>query len=190
MSLANLVKTRATRVLGIDCSTKSLGFAVFDRETPVHCGEVFFEGASIYERLADAHEKVPALVQTGLLRADYVGFEGAIMAGNNAQVGLRLAYVYGAVMAGLMKSGMEVVTVAPLTWQTFIGNPNLKKFEKDLIRANTPGKSDSWYKNANREFRKQRTLEFAKNHFDIPTNSDNVGDAVGIAWYTVKQLTN
>lgn len=189
MSLAELKKKKAIRVLGIDCSTKSLAYAVFDRKKPIHCGEVFFEGANLWERLADAHKKVPALVEAGILKADFIGFEGAIMTGNNAKTGLSLAYVYGACLAALMEAGMEVVTIQPLTWQSFIGNPNLKKAEKELIRAQNPGKSESWYKNAGREFRKQRTLKFSKEFFDIDTNSDNVGDAVAIGWYTVNELT-
>lgn len=189
MGLGSLSKREAHRVLGIDCSTHSLAYAVFDRKEPVHCGEVTFEGADLYARLADAHRKVPAMVANGLLRADFVAFEGAIMAGNNAQVGLSLAYVYGACMGGLMDAGMEVIKVSPLTWQTYIGNPNLKTAEKAALRDEHPGKSDSWYKNAGRELRKQRTLEFSRQFFKIDSSSDNVGDAVALAWYAVNQLT-
>lgn len=189
MKLADLAKTPATRVMGIDCSTHSLAFAIFDKEKPVRCGEIMFEGATLYERLHDAHSKVPQLVKAGILRADYVAFEGAIMVNNNVQTGIHLAYVYGNVMGALMHDGMQVVNVGPITWQSYIGNPNLKAFEKAAIRAATPGKSDNWYKNAGREFRKQRTLKFSKQFFDIHTGSDNVGDAVGIAYYGVHNLT-
>jgi hypothetical protein len=37
--------------------------------------------------------------------------------------------------------------------------------------------------------RKQRTLDIARKHFKIPSNSDNVGDAVGLALYCTKTLT-
>jgi Holliday junction resolvasome RuvABC endonuclease subunit len=189
MTLAALAKTRAAVVMGIDCSTRSLAFSVFDRTTPLRCGEIFFDGGNLYERLNDAHNKVPAMVEEGLLRADFVAIEGAIAVGNNVQTAIHLAYVYGAVMGGLMKEGMEVVKVNPLTWQSYIGNPNLKTAEKEAIKKANPGKSASWYKNAGREFRKQRTLEFARKFFEIPGDSDNVGDSVGIAWYAVNQLT-
>lgn len=189
MKLASLKKTPAARVLGIDCSTKTLAFAVFENGKPVRCGEIFFEGSDLYSRLAWIHDRVPALVQSGLLQADYVAFEGAILVGNNAKVGISLAYVYGAVMGGLMGQGMKVVNVPPLTWQTYIGNPNLKKAEKDAIKSEFPDKTGSWYQNHGREMRKQRTLEFSRQFFKIETGSDNVGDAVGIAWYAVKNLT-
>lgn len=187
--LAALSKVQASRVMGIDCSTYSLGFAIFDRDKPLRCGEIFFEGSNLYERLNDAHHKVPALVKDGLLVADFVAIEGAIAVGNNVQTAISLAYVYGAVMGGLMDGGMQVVKVSPLTWQSYIGNPNLKKAEKDAIIAATPGKSKSWYQSAGREFRKQRTLKFARDYFEIESGSDNVGDAVGIAYYAVNALT-
>lgn len=174
-----------TRVLGIDCSTKSFAWAIFEDKNPVNAGEVFFAGNTVFERLKEAHEIIPELMDIGVLDFDYVVMEGAILVGNNSKTGISLAYVYGAVMGGLMKNGIKVRTVNPLTWQSYIGNPNLKKFEKDAIRAANPNKSESWYKNANREFRKQRSLKFAKQFFEIPTDSDNIGDAVGVAWYAV-----
>lgn len=189
MTLANLAKVRAISVMGIDCSTHSLAFSVFDRTRPVRCGEITFEGANLFERLNDAHNKVPAMVEEGLLRADFVAIEGAIAVGNNVQTAIHLAYVYGAVMGGLMREGMEVVKVNPLTWQSYIGNPNLTPTERKAIVAEFPGKSKSWYQNHGRQIRKGRTLEFAKKFFEIPGDSDNVGDSVGIAWYAVNQLT-
>jgi hypothetical protein len=174
--------------MGIDCSTHTLAFAIFDDGKPVRCGELKFEGSNLYERLHDAHNKIPQLVKAGILQADYVCFEGAIQVGNNVGTGISLAYMYGVCMGALIHGGMEVVNVGPITWQTYIGNPNLKAAEKAAIRAANPGKSDNWYRNAGREFRKQRTLKFAKQYFDIHTNSDNVGDAVGIAYYAVKTV--
>ncbi len=189
MSLANLRKTRASKVLGIDCSTKTLAYALFENGKPVHCGEIFFEGATMYERLAWIHARVPALVKVGLLKADYVAFEGAILVGNNAKVGIYLAYVYGAVMGALMSEGITVINVPPLTWQSYIGNSNLKKAEKDAIKMAYPGKSASWYQNTGREMRKRRTLDFSKQFFSIPGDSDNVGDAVAIAYWATKNMT-
>ena len=186
--LGELSKPRAGKVLGIDCSTKTLAFSVFDDKKPLHCGEVFFRGNNLYERLAWIHDRVPALVDIGLLQADYVAFEGAILVGDNARVGISLAYVYGAVMGALMQSGLHVENVNPLTWQSAIGNPNLNKSEKEAIKKEFPGKSASWYKNKGREIRKQRTLDFSKKFFDIDSGSDNVGDAVAIGWYAANNL--
>lgn len=188
MNLTDLTKKSAKRVIGIDCSTNSLAYAIFEDGEPVTCGELFFVGADVYERLNDARRKTQALVDTGVLVGDYVGMEAAI-AGKSSAVTIKLSYVYGAVLSVLMQNKMQVETVYPITWQTYIGNPNLKREEKEQLRIDNPGRKASWYQNEGRKLRKARTLDFARNYFQIPTNSDNVGDAVGIAYYTSKELT-
>lgn len=188
MDYSALTKRKAGRVIGIDCSTQSLAYAVFENGKPIICGEVFFKGADVYERLNDARRKTQALVDTGILVGDYVGFEAAI-AGKSGAVTIKLSYVYGAVLSVLMQNKMQVTTVAPVTWQSFIGNPLLKKAEKEQLRLDFPGQKASWYLAKGRSIRKQRTLDFARRYFSIPTDSDNVGDAVGIAAYTNEELT-
>lgn len=186
--LSDLKKTKANRVIGIDCSTNSLAFAIFENGKPVSCGEVMFNGANLFERLNDARQKTQALVDQGILVGDYIGIESAVMINNRAVV-IKLAYVYGAVMGVLMQNKMRVEEVKPLSWQSAIGNPILKKVEKDQLKVDYPGKSTTWYSNKGREIRKQRTLDFARQYFQIDSNSDNVGDAVGIAWYVDNHLT-
>lgn len=175
-------------MIGIDCSTQSLAYAIFNNGKAESCGEVFFNGSDIYERLNDARRKTQALVDAGILVGDYVGMEAAI-GGKSPQVTIKLSYVYGAVLSVLMQNKMDVVTVAPITWQTYIGNPNLKKHEKEQLRADNPDRKDSWYQNQGRLLRKGRTLDFARQYFTIASDSDNVGDAVGIAYYTNENLT-
>lgn len=185
MKLADLAKVRASRVIGIDCSTNSLAFAIFDEDTPVMCGEYQFEGASVMERLSDAKRKTKALVEAGVLKGDYVAIESAIMV-RNVQTAIDLAYVYGAVLGEIGEGTKNVEKVAPISWQSGIGVPNLKKHEKEAIQNEFPGKSKSWYQNKGRQIRKERILQVARSYFDIHTNSDNIGDAVGIALYVGK----
>lgn len=188
MGIGSLVKKKATRVIGIDASTNSLAYAIFDNDNPIECGEIMFKGATVFERLKDAKVKTRALVDSGKLKADYIAIESAIMV-RNIQTAIDLAYVYGAIIGELMQNNPEVHKVAPITWQSGIGNPNLKKAEKDQIIADFPGKSKSWYLAKGREIRKQRTLTIARQHFSIPNGSDNVGDAVGLAIYGSQTLT-
>ena len=189
MSIGNkLTKVKAKRVCGIDASTNSLAFAVFEDDKPVHCGEVKFNGSTVFERLQDAKRKTNALVKAGVLTGDYVVIESAIMV-RNIQTAIDLAYVYGAILGELGASAGKLEKVAPISWQSGIGNPNLKKHEKDAIKTEFPGKSASWYQNKGRQIRKQRTLDIARQYFDIPSNSDNIGDAVGLALYVSKTLT-
>lgn len=188
MGIGALTRVKAKRVCGIDASTNSLAFAIFEGETPITCGEVTFNGSTVAERLKDAKRKTKALVESGVLKADYIAIESAIMV-RNIQVAIDLAYVYGAILGELMEDNMEVHKVAPISWQSGIGNPNLKKAEKDAIQRDFPGKSKTWYQNKGRQIRKQRTLEIARNFFSIDDGSDNVGDAVGIALFVSRSLT-
>jgi Holliday junction resolvasome RuvABC endonuclease subunit len=188
MGIGSLTKVKAKRVIGIDCSTNSLAFAVFEGETPIKCGEVFFKGKTVFERLSDAKAITKGLVENGTLQADYIAIESAIMV-RNIQTAIDLAYVYGAVIGELMASNPEVHKVAPISWQSGIGNPNLKKAEKDQLQRDYPGKSKTWYSNEGRKMRKARTLSIAKEFFTIPGDSDNVGDAVGLALFTSRVLT-
>lgn len=188
MGLGNLTKKQAKRVIGIDASTNSLAFAVFEDGKPVKCGEVFFTGATVFERLNDAKKKTAALVKSGVLKGDYVAIEAAIMV-RNIETAIDLAYVYGAIIGELMVFNPEVHKIYPISWQSGIGNPNLKKAEKDALIKDNPGKSKTWYQNKGREIRKQRTLDIARKHFAIPSDSDNVGDAVGLALFCNEVLT-
>lgn len=183
-----LAKKKASRVIGLDLSTKSLAFAIFEDERPVKCGEIKFSGSTVFDRLKDARNKVRKLVESGQFDADYIAIESAIMV-RNIQTAIDLAYVYGTILGELSDATPNLEKVAPITWQSAIGNPNLKKAEKDAIQREFPGKSKSWYSNKGREIRKQRTLGIAREFFEIADGSDNVGDAVGIALFVSRHLT-
>ena len=58
-SIAKLAKPRANRILGIDSSTTSLAFCIFD-EKPIKWGKINFYGATIHDKIIDAHQKVAA----------------------------------------------------------------------------------------------------------------------------------
>lgn len=183
-----MAKKKASRVIGLDLSTKSLAFAIFEDEKPIKCGEILFKGSTVFDRLKDARRKVRRIVESGEFDADYIAIEAAIMV-RNVQTAIDLAYVYGAILSELSAAAPVLEKVAPITWQSAIGNPNLKKAEKEQIQKEFPGKSKSWYQNKGREIRKARTLAIAREYFDIDSNSDNVGDAVGIALYISRVLT-
>lgn len=179
--IGNLVK-KPNKVIGIDCSTKSLAYSRFIDGEFDRCGQVFFGGSNLWERLSYAHDVIPPMVRAGILDADLIVFERAFM-GKSADVGLSLAYCYGAVIGSLMSNGTSVAMVRPLEWQSYIGNPNLTPSEKAGIKKDFPGKSKSWYSNKGREIRKQRTLDWARQYARIDTDSFDASDSVGIAFY-------
>jgi Holliday junction resolvasome RuvABC endonuclease subunit len=183
MSLAKL-KKQHHKVLGIDASTNTIAFCLMEGETPIQWGEISFSGSDIYDRILDAKRKVRAFVSE--LDYDFIALEAAVMV-RSAQTGLKMAYVFGAILGELVKDGVDVKEVHPITWQSFIGNKNFTAAEKKAVREEFPGKSDNWYKGKIREKRKQRTITFVKS-MGINTINDNVADAAGIAWYAVKEL--
>lgn len=184
MLLEGLKKPIAGRVLGIDASTHSIAFCVFNETEPIKYGEIKFQGTDVYERIIDARKKIKALID--VFDADLVAIEAAVMV-RSANTGLKMAYIFGAIIAEIIEDGKRVVEVHPITWQSFIGNKNFTKKEKDQVRIDFPGKSETWYKNKIRELRKQKTIDFfiSKN---INTTSDNVADAAGVAWYVVNNM--
>lgn len=184
-----MTKVKAKRVCGLDASTKSLAFAIMEGETPIKCGEIHFKGSTPFERLKDARHKVRKLVKSGCFDGvDFIAIESAIMV-RNVQVAIDLAYVYGCIIGELSDVCRELHKVAPISWQSGIGNPNLKTAEKAALRTEFPGKSNTWYQNKGRELRKARTLAIARQYFRIDDGSDNVGDAVGIALHSSRTLT-
>ena len=184
MSLAKLVKSKSSKVLAVDASTNSIAFCLMDGDKPVKWGEITFTGSSIYDRILDAKRKVKAL--KALLDYDYVVLEAAVMV-RSAQTGLKMAYVFGAILGELLHNGVEVKEIHPITWQSYIGNKNFTTAEKKAIRVEFPDKSENWYKNKIRERRKQRTIDFVGN-LGISTTNDNVADAAALAWYAVNEL--
>ena len=150
----------------------------------VKWGEIQFEGSDIYQRILDAKRKIKSFKNQ--LDTDFVVIEAAISV-KSVHTGIKMAYVFGAIMGELLSDNMQVVEVHPITWQSYLGNKNFNKAEKQAVKDEYPGKSDTWYKNKVRELRKSRTIEFARS-MGINTESDNVADAAGIAWYAVNEV--
>lgn len=184
MSLAKLVKPKANKVLGIDASTNSFAFCLMQGDTPAKWGEITFEGSDIYERILDAKKKIKAFKHE--LDTDFVVIEAAISV-KSVQTGMKMAYVFGAIMGELLTKDIEVREVHPITWQSYIGNKNFTKAEKLAVKNEFPDKSENWIKNKIRERRKEKTIGFARS-LGVETESDNVADAVGIAWYAVNEI--
>ena len=186
MTLANLVKTKAQRVLGIDASTNSVAFCLMENDKPLKWGKIEFIGADIFDKIYDAKIKMNAMLDE--LKSDYIVVEGAILVRSPDAV-IKLSYVYGVVIAELMSTGASVITISPSSWQAYIGNKNPTKEEKAAIRVKNPGYADSWYKTQLRNMRKQRTVDYFNNKYKLDLTDFDVADAFGIAHYSNQVLT-
>ena len=184
MSLAKLAKPRSRKVLGIDASTNSIAFCLMNDKVAIKWGEITFEGSDIYQRILDAKRKIKSFKNE--LDTDFVVIEAAISV-KSIHTGIKMAYVFGAIMGELLSDNMQVVEVHHITWQSYLGNKNFNKLEKQAVKDEFPGKSETWYKSKIRELRKTKTINFAKT-MGINTESDNVADAAGIAWYAVNEI--
>jgi Holliday junction resolvasome RuvABC endonuclease subunit len=186
MKLADLVKTKAGRVLGIDASTNSIAFCLMENNKPLKWGKIELSGSDIYEKIYDAKVKMSVMLDE--LKSDYIAVEGAVLV-RSADAVIKLSYVYGVVIAELMSTGASVITISPSSWQAYIGNKNPTKEEKAAIRLKNPGHADSWYKNQLRNMRKQRTADYFNKKYNLQVVDFDVADSFGIAHYANKVLT-
>ena len=173
-------------ICAIDASTNSLAFALFDtqQKTLGTVGKINFEGKDTYEKVMDAGKKVKAFVDY------YGGFEAIVIEHtvfmNSPKTAADLALVQGAILGAAGQSGTKVIgKVAPITWQNFIGNKKLSKEEQLVIRSKNPGKSASWYKNFERNFRKERTIKLIEVIYDRIIKDNDCADACGIGHWAI-----
>ena len=186
MTLASLKKTQASRVLGIDASTNSIAFCLMENDVPLKWGKINLTGNDIYEKIHDAKIKMASMLDE--LKSDYIVVEGAVFV-KSADAVIKLSYVYGVVIAELMSTGAKVITIAPSSWQAYIGNKNPTKDEKSAIRTKNPGYADSWYQNQLRNMRKQRTVDYFNSKYKLSLTDFDVADSFGIAHYSNSILT-
>jgi Holliday junction resolvasome RuvABC endonuclease subunit len=186
MSLAKALRPKVGSVMGIDASTNSIAFCIFRDGKLARYGEIDFNGSDVFERTLDAKLKVSALNEE--FSVDFVAIESAVMV-RSAAVAIKMAYVFGAIIAELQNQGARVVAVSPLEWQTYIGNSRYSRAEKAAVSKANPNRSASWVRNHIREARKQRTMDFFNEKFGVVLESDNVGDAFGLAWFASHKLT-
>ena len=188
MKLAEAIGTKLPKTIcAIDASTNSLAFAIFDTQekTLKSVGKINFKGKDTYEKVMDAGQKVKAFLDI------YEGFEAIVIEHtvfmNSPKTAADLALVQGAILGAAGQSGTKVVgKVAPITWQNFIGNKKISKDEKLFIKAQNPGKSESWLKTHERELRKQRTINFINIQYDRTITDNDVADACGIGHWALK----
>lgn len=171
-------------IMGLDCSTNSLAFSVFKDSKLIKYGEIFFKGDTVFHRAADARKKVEALANQ--FDVSFVAIEKTIFA-KSIDTAIKMAYVAGTVISCLVENHAEVIEIAPISWQTGIGNPNLTSSEKAKLKKDFPGKSKTWYQTKSREIRKQKTKDWVKTKFGLDIESDNVTDAIGIGFFCAEK---
>jgi Holliday junction resolvasome RuvABC endonuclease subunit len=168
----------------IDASTNSMAFAYFIDHELVQYGKIKFAGEKIYDKLGDTAGKVKAFFSS--CPTENMLIEKTIFA-NSPMVSANLSLSQGALIGAAKLAGVEnVYGVTPMSWQNFIGTRLLTKEEKDQIRLSNPNKSNSWYKNQERERRKQKTINTINKNFNIKIDDNDIADACGIGMFALK----
>ncbi len=171
------------RFCAIDASTNSLAFAIFEDKKIVACGKIKFEGITTYDKVIDAARKTKAFFDK--FEFDTIIIEHTVFM-NSPKTAAQLAMVQGALLGAASMSGVKKIgSVSPITWQNFIGNKKLTKEEKHEIQKKSPGKSISWFKNEERNIRKQRTVNFVNINYDKQLDDDDVADACAIGHWAL-----
>lgn len=166
----------------IDASTNSLAFAYFKNDELVRQGKIKYFGSDIYEKIVDTSHKTQAFFKQ-FDNLDHIIIEQVIYL-NSPKTAANLAMSHGALVASAALTGVNhIASVSPMQWQNWAGNKRLTTAEKDSIRNANPNKTASWYKSQERLFRKQRTIKFVNERFDLKIDDDDVADAIAIgAW--------
>ena len=177
-------KDNPKTICAIDASTNSLAFAIFNNNTLGSIGKINFNGKTNYEKVMDACAKTKAFFE------HFGGFEAIVIEHtvfmNSPKTAADLALVQGALLGAAGLTGTKIIgTVAPITWQNYLGNKRLTKEEQIDIRAKNPGKSDSWYKSYERQVRKERTIKLIEINYDKIINDNDVADACGIGHWAI-----
>ena len=168
-SLASLIG-KPKRILAIDASTSSLAFSLFDSKDLISFGKIKYTGLTTYDKVIDACKKTKAFLDA-YQSIDAIVIEHTVFMNSPKTAGL---------------SGVSIIkSVAPITWQNYIGNKKLTKEEKLAVRKEYPGKSESWYKTHERNLRKEKTINYINIQYSRVVSDPDVADAIGIGHYAV-----
>jgi Holliday junction resolvasome RuvABC endonuclease subunit len=184
VNLSKLIN-KPNRVCSIDASTNSLAFAIFHGDSLVKFGKIKFDGVNTYAKVADSAKKSVAFFELYKKEIDAVIIEHTVYL-NSPKTAADLALVQGSLLGAAAQNGIRLAgSINPIAWQTYLGNGKLTKEEKLSIRKDNPGKSESWYKNYEREFRKLRTINVTNITYTIDNHDNDVADAIGIGHYAI-----
>ena len=177
--------SQPSHICAIDASTNSLAFAFYTYKKLTQYGKINFEGKDIYQKCIDAAKKTQSLFNLDIFSNSSIVIEHTVFM-NSPKTAADLAMIQGSIIGSAGVAGIEQMgKVSPITWQNYIGNKKMTKEEQLLIRLNNPDKSQAWYKNYERNIRKQRTINFININYDKKIDDNDVADACGIGHWAL-----
>jgi Holliday junction resolvasome RuvABC endonuclease subunit len=172
------------KIITIDASTTSIAYAVFEDKKLILNGKVEFLGKNVYQKISSAIGSVVDVIKD--IAPEALVIERAIFI-NSPKTMSELSMVQGAILAGASLAGIKIFKgTNPIAWQTYIGNGKVTKDAKLLMRKENPERSESWYKQHEREARKQKTINFVNINYDLEITDNDIADAIGIGHYALR----
>ena len=179
---------RPASFCAVDASTNSMAFAYYKNDELAKFGKVKYFGADIYEKIIDTSHKTKIFFEQ-FDNVEHIIIEQPIYL-NSPKTATNLSMSHGALIASAALTGVNhIASVSPMVWQNWSGNKRLTTVEKQKIRDANPNKTNSWYKSAERQFRKQRTIRFVNDRFNIKIDDDDVADAIAIGAWAIDNWT-
>jgi Holliday junction resolvasome RuvABC endonuclease subunit len=172
------------KIITVDASTTSIAYAVFEDKKLILNGKVEFLGKNVYQKISSAIGSVVDVIKD--IAPEALVIERAIFI-NSPKTMSELSMVQGAILAGASLAGIKIFKgTNPIAWQTYIGNGKVTKDAKLLMRKENPERSESWYKQHEREARKQKTINFVNINYDLEITDNDIADAIGIGHYALR----
>jgi Holliday junction resolvasome RuvABC endonuclease subunit len=175
-------------IISVDSSTLSLAFAIWDKGLEAY-GKILFrqDSKNIYDKAGVIGKRSGASLSKliEVYKIKNMVIEKPIFA-NSPMTASNLALAQGALVGASIFAGIEsVVGVEPITWAAHIGNANLNKKEKEQIKLDNPNASPNQLKVMQRDFRKQRTMDYVNKRFTLNIRDNDIGDAIAIGAYAL-----
>ena len=186
VSIKSFAKTNFTRILSIDPSSHSLGWAVIEagvnQPTLIKCGKIKFPKSS------EMHIKFQS-INDGLTKIceEYKPSECVIEQSvyiQNFQTSRIISYIIGYCWGVAQGSCSKVIDINPMIWKRGIGYKNISKQDKEYLLTEASRKKE----------RKDRVRDIVTGYFEMTEedfDDDDIVDAIGIGlWYYLMLSAN
>jgi Holliday junction resolvasome RuvABC endonuclease subunit len=178
VSIKSIAKVNRKRVLSIDPSSHSLGWAVIQIDggmSLIDCGKIQFPKSSVidvkFNLISSGLKEICSKYNPGVCVIEQSVYI------QNFQTSRIISYIIGYSWGVAQQYCKKVIDINPLIWKRGIGYRVLSKEDKIVLKSESKKKKE----------RKDRVREIAHKYFKIEdekSKDDDIIDAIGIGlWY-------
>lgn len=167
-----------SKVMGIDASSNKIAMTMLDKNGIVMTAKIELGDGDIFHRMGAGNRRLKPFLQA--YRPDFILIEQTVYV-QNIETVRKLSYVVGSIMATIMREGIDVDDVPPISWKSFMGAKSITKQEK-MKYINEMGELEAKKFMAKR--RKSQVQDMLRKRFPEYNWDDNdIADSCGIALY-------